>query len=63
MLAAENLDMVTVATSDHRHADLVVDRCERRRKGYFLRKTDGDQRCRCRQDARSNRTERYDSVD
>ena len=38
MLAAENLDVVTVATSDHRHADLVVDAANAGVKGIFCEK-------------------------
>ena len=38
MLAAENLDIVTVATSDHRHADLVVDAANAGVKGIFCEK-------------------------
>ena len=43
MLAKENLDIVTVATSDHRHADLVVNAANAGAKGNFLRKADGNQ--------------------
>ena len=35
MLAEAELDIVTVATSDHRHADLVVDAAEAGVKGIF----------------------------
>ncbi len=38
MLANENLDIVTVATSDHRHADLVVDAANAGAKGIFCEK-------------------------
>ena len=38
MLAAEKLDVVTVATSDHRHADLVVDAANAGVKGIFCEK-------------------------
>lgn len=38
MLAKENLDIVTVATSDHRHADLVVDAANAGVKGIFCEK-------------------------
>ena len=38
MLAAEGLDIVTVATSDHRHADLVVDAANAGVKGIFCEK-------------------------
>ncbi len=38
MLAKENLDIVTVATSDHRHADLVVDSANAGVKGIFCEK-------------------------
>ena len=38
MLANENLDIVTVATSDHRHADLVVDAANAGVKGIFCEK-------------------------
>ncbi|MDE0085936.1 MAG: Gfo/Idh/MocA family oxidoreductase, partial [Candidatus Poribacteria bacterium] len=38
MLDAENLDIVTVATSDHRHADLVVDAANAGVKGIFCEK-------------------------
>ena len=38
MLAAENLDIVTVATSDHRHADLVVDAANAGVRGIFCEK-------------------------
>ena len=38
MLANEKLDIVTVATSDHRHADLVVDAAEAGIKGIFCEK-------------------------
>ena len=38
MLEKENLDVVTVATSDHRHADLVVDAAETGVKGIFCEK-------------------------
>lgn len=38
MLAKENLDIVTIATSDHRHADLVVDAAEAGVKGIFCEK-------------------------
>jgi predicted dehydrogenase len=38
MLANEKLDIVTVATSDHRHADLVVDAAEAGVKGIFCEK-------------------------
>ena len=38
MLAKENLDIVTVATSDHRHADLVVDASNAGAKGIFCEK-------------------------
>ena len=38
MLARESLDIVTVATSDHRHADLVVDAANAGAKGIFCEK-------------------------
>ena len=38
MLAREVLDIVTVATSDHRHADLVVDAANAGAKGIFCEK-------------------------
>ena len=38
MLAQEDLDVVTVATSDHRHADLVVGAAEAGVKGIFCEK-------------------------
>ncbi|MCG9127288.1 Gfo/Idh/MocA family oxidoreductase [Candidatus Poribacteria bacterium] len=38
MLAQEDLDVVTVATSDHRHADLVVDASNAGVKGIFCEK-------------------------
>ena len=38
MLASEDLDIVTVATSDHAHADLVVDSAESGAKGIFCEK-------------------------
>ena len=38
MLATEDLDVVTVATSDHRHADLVVDAANAGVKGVFCEK-------------------------
>ena len=38
MLAKENLDIVTVATSDHRHADLVVNAANAGAKGIFCEK-------------------------
>ena len=38
MLANENLDIVTVATSDHRHADIVVDAANAGVKGIFCEK-------------------------
>ena len=38
MLADENLDIVTVATSDHRHADLVVNAANAGVKGIFCEK-------------------------
>ncbi len=38
MLDAEDLDVVTVATSDHRHADLVVDAANAGVKGIFCEK-------------------------
>ena len=38
MLANENLDIVTVATSDHRHADLVVNAANAGAKGVFCEK-------------------------
>ncbi len=38
MLARENLDIVTVATSDHRHADLVVNAANAGAKGVFCEK-------------------------
>ena len=38
MLAQEELDVVTVATSDHRHADLVVDAANTGVKGIFCEK-------------------------
>ena len=38
MLEKENLDIVTVATSDHRHADLVVDASNAGVKGIFCEK-------------------------
>ena len=38
MLAKENLDIVTVATSDHRHADLVVNAANAGAKGVFCEK-------------------------
>ena len=38
MLAGEALDIVTVATSDHRHADLVVDAANAGAKGIFCEK-------------------------
>lgn len=38
MLEKENLDIVTVATSDHRHADLVVDASNAGTKGIFCEK-------------------------
>ena len=38
MLEKEDLDIVTVATSDHRHADLVVDAAEAGVKGIFCEK-------------------------
>ncbi len=38
MLAGASLDIVTVATSDHRHADLVVDAANAGAKGIFCEK-------------------------
>lgn len=38
MLAREALDIVTVATSDHRHADLVIDAANAGAKGIFCEK-------------------------
>ena len=38
MLAKEDLDIVTVATSDHRHADLVVNAANAGAKGIFCEK-------------------------
>jgi len=38
MLEVENLNVVTVATSDHRHADLVVDAANAGAKGIFCEK-------------------------
>ena len=38
MLANENLDIVTVATSDHRHADLVVDASNAGVQGIYCEK-------------------------
>ena len=38
MLDRESLDIVTVATSDHRHADLVVDAANAGAKGIFCEK-------------------------
>lgn len=38
MLAAEDLDIITVATSDHRHADLVVEAANAGVKGIFCEK-------------------------
>ena len=38
MIERENLDIVSVVTSDHRHTDIVVEACKRRRKGNHLRK-------------------------
>lgn len=38
MLAKEQLDIVTIATSDHRHADLVVDAANAGVKGIFCEK-------------------------
>ena len=38
MLAEESLDILTVATSDHRHADIVVDAAEAGVKGIFCEK-------------------------
>lgn len=38
MLAKEDLDIVTVATSDHRHADLVVDAANAGVRGIFCEK-------------------------
>ncbi len=38
MLAGEDLDIVTVATSDHRHADLVVDAANAGVRGIFCEK-------------------------
>jgi predicted dehydrogenase len=38
MLASQDLDIVTVATSDHAHADLVVDSAESGAKGIFCEK-------------------------
>lgn len=38
MLAKEQLDIVTIATSDHRHADLVVDAANAGAKGIFCEK-------------------------
>ena len=38
MLARASLDLVTVATSDHRHADLVVDAANAGAKGIFCEK-------------------------
>ncbi len=38
MLANEDLDIITVATSDHRHADLVVDAANAGVKGIFCEK-------------------------
>ena len=38
MLSQEDLDIVTVATSDHRHADLVVDAANAGVKGIFCEK-------------------------
>ena len=38
MLARESLDIVTVATSDHRHADLVVDAANAGVRGIFCEK-------------------------
>ena len=62
MLAAENLDIVTVATSDHRHADLVVDAANAGVKGIFCGKTDGNQHSGCRQDAACDRAKRHYSI-
>ena len=47
MLAAENLDIVTVATSDHRHADLVVDAANAGVKGIFCEKPMATSNRRC----------------
>jgi len=38
MLAKENLDIVTVATSDHRHADIVVNAANAKVRGIFCEK-------------------------
>jgi len=38
MLEKESLDLVTIATSDHKHADLVVDAAESGVKGIFCEK-------------------------
>ena len=38
MLEKESLDFVTIATSDHKHADLVVDAAEAGVKGIFCEK-------------------------
>merc|ERR1712096_151935 len=38
MLAEARLDIVTVATSDHKHADLVVDAAQAGAKGIFCEK-------------------------
>ena len=38
MLAKEDLDILTVATSDHRHADITVDGAESGLKGVFVEK-------------------------
>ena len=43
MLARESLDIVTVATSDHRHADLVVDAANAGSQRHLLRKAAGHQ--------------------
>ena len=41
MLREERLDLLSVATSDHLHADMVVDAVAAGGQGHFLRKAAG----------------------
>ena len=52
MLAQENLDLLSVATSDHVHADMVVDAAAAGVRGIFCEKPIGFHAGRCRPDDR-----------
>ena len=62
MLEREELDIVTVATSDHRHAVLVVDAADAGAKGIFCEKPLATNLADADRMVRRRRTQRRDSV-